>query len=212
MMSDDMTSLAKNGYWPAVARQFFDAGKYARTVELCLRMLDEEPQVLSGRILLARALYHTGQMVQAREQFLEILKADANHLVALKYMGDILFRDGEEAAGIAYYRRVFEIDPACEGLACSLSQRDVVQTTHLTIKRAGETAARRDKSPLREPAFVTETVGDIYRDQGYLQLAGEVYRRLLHVHVNDRVAGKLKDVEEKLAKGKGVYEDSNREA
>ena len=211
-MNNDTASLAKNGYWPAVAQQYFDEGKYARAVELCLRMLDEEPQVLSGRTILARALYHTGQIVQAREQFLKILKADADHLVALKYMGDILFRDREEAAAIAYYRRVFELDPACEGLSCSLSQRDVVQTTHLTIKRAAETSARRDKSPLREPAFVTETVGDIYRDQGYLQLAGEVYRRLLTVRVNDRVASKLKDVEEKLAKGKGLYEDANREA
>lgn len=211
-MDNDTTTLAKNGYWPAVARQYFDEGKYARTVELCLRMLDEEPQVLSGRILLARALYHTGQITQAREQFMEILKTDANHLVALKYMGDILFRDGEEAAAIAYYRRVFEIDPACEGLACPLSQRDVVKTTHLTIKRGAENAPRRDRSPLREPAFITETVGDIYRDQGYLQLAGEVYRRLLHNRLNDRVAGKLKDIEEKLAKGKGIYEDANSEA
>jgi tetratricopeptide (TPR) repeat protein len=191
-------ALARKGYWPALARKYFDEGKYSKAVELCLRMLEDEPDVLSGRVILACSLYLAGQYERARERFLEILRRDPANLVALKHLGDIFFRDGEEAAAMAYYRQVFEIDPCCRGLYCPVDKKETVQTRQLTLKRPGEKITKKQRMPLQEPAFITETIGDIYCDQGYYQLAGEVYRRLMVGNENSRIAEKLKEVERKL--------------
>jgi tetratricopeptide (TPR) repeat protein len=196
----DIRALAAQGYWPAMAATYFDEEKYAKVVDLCLRMLEKEPQVISGRVILARALYHAGQHRQAREQFVEVLKLDPANIIALKYLGDLLYREGEKAAAMAYYRRVFEIDPQCGGVACSLDREDAIETTQLTIKRSGEKVESKPKRQLREPVFITETVGDIYREQGYLQLAREVYRRLLVDRRDTRIADKLRETEDKLSK------------
>jgi tetratricopeptide (TPR) repeat protein len=202
--------LAEKGYWPAIASEYFAAGKYSKAVDLCQQKLESEANVVSGRVILARSLYHAGQYVNAKEQFLQVLKYDATNLVALKYLGDILYRDGEEATALAYYRRIFEIDPHCQGLSCPLKQSGAVEVKQLTIRRARESITGKKSIPLREPAFITETVGDIYREQGYLQLAREVYRRLLKDKDSSRIMEKLSETEEKLDKKEGIHEDTHR--
>jgi len=204
------SGLARAGYWPTVAQEHFSRGEYSQAVDLCLRMLDVEPNVISGRVVLARSLFHAGQYQQAREQFMQVLKADAANLVALKYLGDILYRGGEAAAAMAYYRRILEIDPCCRGLSSSLERKETTETRQMTIRRGEDGVESRGTSPLREPAFITETIGDIYRDQGYFQLAREVYRRLLMRHENARIVDKLREIEEKLSKKDNLHETSNR--
>jgi tetratricopeptide (TPR) repeat protein len=204
------SSLARAGYWPTVAQEHFRRGEYSKAVDLCLRMLDLEPNVISGRVVLARSFFHAGQYQQARDQFIQVLKADAANLVALKYLGDILYRGGEAAAAMAYYRRIWEIDPCCQGLSSSLERKETTETRQMTIRRGGENLESRVTSPLREPAFITETVGDIYREQGYFQLAREVYRRLLKRQENARIVDKLRDIEEKLSKKDNLHETSDR--
>jgi tetratricopeptide (TPR) repeat protein len=201
--------LAQQGYWPAVASEYFAEGNYSKAADLCMRMLENEPQVVSGRVILARSLYHAGQFRQAREQFVQVLKFDSDNLVALKYLGDVLFRAGEEAAAMAYYRRVFEIDPHTSGLKCAIEKAETVETRQLTIRRPSETVPVRKSRPLLEPAFITETAGDIYREQGYFQLAREVYARLLQGRENNRIADKLRETEDKLNKKEGAHESSN---
>ena len=197
---DNSIELSRKGYWPAMAAQFLDEEKYSRAVDLCRRMLESEPEIISGRVILARSLYHAGEYKQAREQFSQILREDASNLVALKYLGDLLFREGEEAAALAHYRRVLEIDPCCRGLVCPVERAEEVRMRQLTIKRAAEQVVKRDKAPLSEPAFLTETIGDIYQDQGYFRLAEKVYSRLLAERDNNRIAGKLRDIKDKLGK------------
>ncbi len=208
--TDTGNQLVQAGYWPAVAEGYLTEGKYSKAAELCQRMLDLEPNVISGRCILGRALFHAGQYTEARTHLVTALKQDPANLVALKYLGDILHRDGEEAAAMAYYRRIFEIDPRCGGVWCSLASDDSQTTRQVTIKRSGESVLRKKRAPLREPAFITETIGDIYRDQGYYHLAHEVYRRLLDQSNNNRIAEKLRETEERINKKEGHDEASNR--
>jgi tetratricopeptide (TPR) repeat protein len=198
-ISDNLVvSLAAKGYWPAQARQYFDEKKFSLAVELCLRMLDDDPDIISGRTILARALYEAGQYDQAREQFLEILNRDPSHLLALKYLGDIMYHDGEEAAAMAYYRQVLEIDPDYAGLSSQIKTNEKIQTRQITLKRSAEGVVVKETNSIQEPAFVTETIADIYCDQGYYRLAGEVYRRLMVKGSNSRIAEKLKAIERKI--------------
>jgi hypothetical protein len=109
---------------------------------------------------------------------------------------------------MAYYRRIFEIDPHCTGLSCNINEAAITETRQLTLKRASESTPPKKRTSLREPVFVTETAGDIYMEQGYLRLASEVYQRLLEGRMNSRVAEKLKTAQEKLDKKEGTHESS----
>jgi len=205
----DIPRLSRCGYWPAQAARFYEDGDFSRAVDLCLRRLEKEPDSISGRLILARSFYATGQYLPARDHFIQVLRLDADNLVALKFLGDLLYRDGEVAAAMSYYRRVMEIDPGGSGLSSSLSRPDKVETSKVTLRRAGEKVAPKKAGPLREPAFITETVGDIYLEQGYLRLAHEVYRRLAGSVENNRIAGKLRDIEAKLKEKEGIHENSH---
>jgi tetratricopeptide (TPR) repeat protein len=200
-------SLAEKGYLPAVACRHFSEGRYSAAVDICQQVLDREPHLHSVGVILARSLFHAGEHDRAHRNFLQILKNDADNLMALKYLGDIMFQRGEEAAAMTYYRRVFEVDPYCTGLCCPIKQNEIVRTRQLTIKRPRETKRRKERAPLQEPAFITETIGDIYQDQGYFRLAGEVYRRLLANNENSRIANKLKEIDKRLSK-KGSLNES----
>ncbi|MCK5124954.1 MAG: tetratricopeptide repeat protein [candidate division Zixibacteria bacterium] len=190
-------TLARKGYTPAVASQYFADGKYSRAVDICLQFMEKEPDSVSARLIVARSLFHAGEKERACEHFQKVLNLDVNNLAALKYLGDILFAEGKEAIAMSYYRRIFELDPHNNGLHCSITREDKPRTWQLTLKRPKEKSAKRKKLIL-EPVFVTETVGDIYKEQGYFELAGEVYRRLLTGSENNRIAGKLREIEGKI--------------
>ena len=118
LLTKNNPDSAGKDYWPVVIYKHFSNKEYVRTIELCQFMLEREPNLIPERVMLAQALYHTDRHQQAHNQFLQVLKSDSKNLVAMKYLGDILFQNGERAAAITYYRRVMNIDPRCRGLYC----------------------------------------------------------------------------------------------
>jgi len=196
--SDDLVpQLASRGYWPARAAQHLKEKRFSRAVEICRERLPDNPELISGRLILARALYYAGQIDSARRQFYELLARDPDNMVALKYLGDISYADGDETDAMALYGRILEIDPLCRGL-CSPINRDNRETTRtITLKSAPERAKPdRRKAQLRHIPFYTETIGDLYLAQGYPRLAAEVFRTISERNPNPRLA-------EKLAKAEG---------
>lgn len=192
-------TLAARGYWPALAAQYLAEERYSRVVELCKEHLADEPDLLSGRLIYARALYHAGQVESAAEEFYRVLSRDANSRVALKYLGDIFFVAGDEPAAMAHYQRILDDDPDSRALCCRL-QPQKAETTHtVTIRRPGEsTAATPPRPTSREIPFFTETMGDLYLSQGYPRLAADVYRTLNESGQNPRLADKLVEAEAKI--------------
>ena len=104
-------TLHSRGYWPTLAGRYLQEGKYSKAVETCKEYLAEAPELLSGRLIYARALYHAGQIDSAAEQFYYVLALDPDNLAALKYLGDIQYAAGQEVAAMASYQRVLELDP-----------------------------------------------------------------------------------------------------
>src|SRR5512140_3191068 len=97
------THLSRHGYWPAWAAASLGDGRYSETVQLCREQLAEEPSSLSGRIIYALALFKAGEEEAAREQFYHVLSADPDNVVALKYLGDIAFSEGDILTALAQY-------------------------------------------------------------------------------------------------------------
>lgn len=197
--TDSVETLASRGHRAAMAAQSLSQGKYSRAVEACKEYLSEYPESLSGRLILAQALYHAGQTESAEKQFFRALSMDPDNLVALKYLGDIKFARQDETGAMSDYRRVLELDPYCRALCCPFDTSRKETTRTITILRAEETTEETEsKRTLREIPFYTETIGDLYLAQGYPRLAADVFRNLSQTTQNPRIVEKLNRAEEKI--------------
>lgn len=188
--------LAARGYWPARARVLITQGQYARAVEICRDHLESGPDVVSGRAIYATALHLAGQSEDAAEQFFQVLSRDPDNLVALKYLGDIKYEQGDEVTAMTYYHRVQSVDPRGHGLQCPVRTKAVEQTRTVTLVRPAENPAL--PGPIRTIPFYTETLADLYIAQGYPRLAAEIYRVLNERQNTPRLAGKLAQAEQSI--------------
>ena len=191
--------LRAKGYWPARAAKYLQEYKYSRAVEVCQAGLAEDDVPVSGRLIYAQALYLAGEVESATKQFHEVLSRDPDNLAALKTFGDIKFSEGDEVGALAIYRRILEIDPDCRGVKTELSQskRQTIRTITLNRSRHEKQSPKQEVS-LRRISFFTETVADIYMQQGYPRLAAEVYRTLNEDIQNPRLADKLSKAEQNI--------------
>lgn len=200
--SADQTTrhLAAGGYWPARAAIFLAEEKYSRAVEICNANLAEHPDLISGRLILARALLKAGQIESATRQFSQVLSRDANNLVALKLLGDIKFAEGDKAGAMALYGHIQEIDPDCRGIRSPL-KRTRAETTHtITLKHAKEQKTTRPASAgSHSIEFFTETIGDLYLQQGHSRLAVEVFQAIAERNPSPRIADKLAKAEQRIS-------------
>ena len=194
-------TLAATGYWTARAAKYFYEGQYSRAVVLCKENLPHHTSLVSAHLIYARALYHAGQLDSAAEQLFAVLALDTDNIVALKYLGDLNYRRGDEFTAMSYYLRILELDPLCEGLKSDLNNQPsgVKETTRtITISRPGEKTPSKKKPLLRDIHFYTETVGDLYLAQGHPRLAAEVFRVLNNREQNPRLIEKLSKAEQKV--------------
>lgn len=195
----DLTDkLAEAGYWPARAERLLDEGRFADAVALCREQLVTNPHAVAGRTFYGLALYRAEQIEAAAEQFYFLLSRDPDNLVALKYLGDIKFAIGDELGAMTYYHRIQQLDPNGSGIGCDLQPRSNERTRTITLNRPGEDAGKPDRS--RTIPFYTETMGDLYLNQGHPRLAAEVYRTIYEENANPRLAEKLGRAEKLISR------------
>ena len=138
-------------------------------------------------------------MESAEAQFFKALTCDPDNLVALKYLGDIKFAQKSEFEAMAFYWKIFAIDPNCRGVKSSLDVSSKATTRTITLKRADEPVPPSEvKKPLRNIPFYTETIGDLYLDQGFPRLAEEVFIEIQKHKNNPRIAEKISFAREKI--------------
>jgi len=196
-MKNELTAeLAVKGYWPAKAKEYFENRKYSKTVELCTSMLKDNPEILSARILLAQALYHSNQLNEAESQFYRILQVDPDNILALKYLGDLKFRAGDKIVAFSFYERVLKLDRYTTGLKSSLAKEELDRSkeiTLLTFRKKGE-SIENTRERLRQLPFDTETTGDLLMEQGHTRMAGNIFRKLFKKTESPRLREKLEKI------------------
>jgi tetratricopeptide (TPR) repeat protein len=190
MSNSLLLELSHKGYWPAVAMEYLLERKYSRAIELCQLRLTEHPDILSGRIILARAFFHSGQYEVAEEQFYEMLQIDPDNLVALKYLGDLKFRMGDEITAFSFYARIQQMAPLSGGISSFIYNKPVTETKVLALHR-GREEYRSSHEELRRIPFKTETLGDLLLAQGHPRLAAEIFQILAEDTANNRIREKL---------------------
>lgn len=196
-MNNELTpELAEKGYWPAKAKEYLDDKKYSKAVALCTSRLKDDPEILSGRIVLARALYHSNQLNEAESQFYRILQIDPDNILALKYLGDLKFRSGDEAVAFSFYERVLKLDRYTRGLTSSLDRNKKDRSkeiTLLTFQKKGE-SIEKTRERLRKLPFDTETTGDLLLEQGHSRMANRIFTKLYSQNESPRLLEKLEKI------------------
>ncbi|MEU1014094.1 MULTISPECIES: tetratricopeptide repeat protein [unclassified Streptomyces] len=86
------------------ARQFFDAKEYATAARILAALVDEVPEQVAPRLLLARAYYHSAQLLRAEAELSKVLELDPVESYARLMLGRTLERQGRPADAAPHLR------------------------------------------------------------------------------------------------------------
>lgn len=180
-MSDDLQNLIErydrardSRLFAPLADAYRKNGDIDKAIEVLERGLERMPQYASAHVILAKCYYDKGATERAKAEFRRVLELDAENLVALKFMGDILLAEDKRPEAAECYRKLLAVDPTNAGVARALKEMEasfVVKEIDLADERK-----TRDERP-RELA--TMTLAGIYAAQGYYNKALRIYRDVL---------------------------------
>ncbi|MGW1146944.1 tetratricopeptide repeat protein [Streptomyces sp. NPDC002454] len=86
------------------ARMFFDSKEYLTAARILSGLVEEEPEQVAPRLLLARAYYHSAQLGRAEEQLRAVLERDPVEGYARLMLGRTLERQGRDAEAALHLR------------------------------------------------------------------------------------------------------------
>ena len=191
--------LVQKGYWPARAAKYLAEEKYSKAVELCKENIKQCDKLLSVSLIYGQALYYAGQLETASEHFFYVLTREPDNIVALKFLGDINYAEGDTLSAMTHYKKIFEIDPDSKIVFSKLSKSPKETTRVITLKKGEEEISDLpDFQVTRKIPFYTETIGDLYLNQGFPKLAYEVFNRLNKEESNSRLADKLQRAKDQI--------------
>ena len=104
-------------YFAPLANEYRKLGDLVQAISLCRAHLPHQPGHISGNIVLAQALFESGELVEARRSFEAALEMDPENLIALRHLGDIAKQEGATEAARAWYQRVLDADPRNDEIA-----------------------------------------------------------------------------------------------
>ncbi|MEU5387316.1 tetratricopeptide repeat protein [Kitasatospora cineracea] len=94
----------------ARAQLFFDSKAYADAALILTGLVDEVPEQVGPRLLLARSYYHSAQLRRAEEQLREVIARDPVEHYAHLVLGRVLERQGRHTEAVPYLRLAAAFD------------------------------------------------------------------------------------------------------
>ncbi|MFD7867892.1 tetratricopeptide repeat protein [Streptomyces sp. NPDC059783] len=86
------------------ARFFFEAKEYTTAARILTGLVDEVPEQVAPRLLLARAYYHSARLVRAETELRAVLERDPVEEYARLMLGRTLERQGRQAEADTHLR------------------------------------------------------------------------------------------------------------
>lgn len=83
---------------------FFDAKDYTTAARILEGLVDEVPELVAPRLLLARAYYHSARLWRAETELRAVLERDPVESYAQLMLGRTLQRQGRDAEAAPYLR------------------------------------------------------------------------------------------------------------
>lgn len=145
-------------------------GMLSQAIEVCIQGLLHHPNLLSGRVALARALYDAGEIHKARQEAEAVVKSAPENLAALRLLASICRDQGDSAALLKALGAIVSLDPSDREALAELS----------ALEQDGESSSEdpAGESGKKNREIITRTLAEIYAAQGYYDKAIEMYRKL----------------------------------
>jgi 3-dehydroquinate synthase len=165
----------------SLSEAYRQIGMLDDALEVALKGTGNLPGFCPGVTALARIYAQQGDLPKAAEAFEKALAIESNNLQALKGLAKVRHRQGSPELARRHLQRVLGIDPEDSSAKKLL---DLLGPTPLESghPELGDNKPPRvvgkDSGPQPIP---TETVADLYRKQGLLKEAGEIYRNILKI-------------------------------
>lgn len=166
------------------ARRAYDllaSGDHAPALDLAVRGTTRFPDYATGWFIRARAEWQMHLQEAALISVERCLAVEPTFLTAWELLASIHGHAGRETLARAAHQRLEELQATVSTSSTALEK----SPTHAVTTAARPT--RRNALVLVKPAgsFETPTLAEVYRRQGLLDRALEVYRRILERHPED---------------------------
>ncbi|GAA2941413.1 MULTISPECIES: tetratricopeptide repeat protein [Streptomyces] len=86
------------------AKLFFEAKEYVTAARILGGLVEEMPEQVAPRLLLARAHYHAARLIKAEDELREVLERDPVEHYARLMLGRTLERQGRQAEAATHLR------------------------------------------------------------------------------------------------------------
>ncbi|MDR2592978.1 MAG: hypothetical protein LBC59_09305 [Chitinispirillales bacterium] len=101
----------KSRAFSRLADLYRESGDLKGAVELCRAGLNEHPDYVTGRLVLARCYKEQGNLAAAADESMKVCTADIRNPVALRMMADIYLASGRAAAAGSLYAILSDMEP-----------------------------------------------------------------------------------------------------
>jgi tetratricopeptide (TPR) repeat protein len=163
-----------------LAEAYFEREMYEKAIEVCVNGLRLRPHDLRARVILGLSFLRTGAWDRAETELLKAREMLEINAVAYEALAEIYTEKGDSEKA-EQHRNVFQI------LHSSAPDGPGTETP------ASEIELESLDLPQEDPDVVTVTMAELYVQQGHLEKAAAVYRKILEnapgtVGVEDRLA------------------------
>lgn len=201
-------------FFAPLANAYRKAGDLSRSISLCQRYLQDQPDNLHGQVVYGRALFDAGRLDEAEVIFGIAFALDPEHLITLRQLGDIARLKHEAIEAIEWYKRVLDADPRNDEVLALVNE---LNTASAPVDQIAESPASSDlrvevglgleigggadldaqsdgagSSPSESLAahetpsvFVTATMAELYLKQGFRNKARQIYQQLAAMNPSD---------------------------
>lgn len=108
-------------YFAALANEYRKNGEFEQAIELCRAQLEQQPEHLSGRVVLGQALFDAFRYAEARQELTTAIQLDPENFIALRLLGELAAQDGDQDIAREFFSRARDIEPRNEQLLAALA-------------------------------------------------------------------------------------------
>ena len=183
MMSKDPSSQV----FVYLAESLWEREMYEEAIEICTKGLRLRPHDLRARVILGLSYLRTGALDSAETELLKAKEMLEINTVIYRNLAELYDKKGDSEQAF-HYQKLFEaLHPSA------------VAEVETEVDEAGAASVAREASPEDAEMMDTVTLAELYEQQGHVDKAIEVYRKVLETSPEtEEVEARLAELEKRI--------------
>ena len=191
-------------YFVPLANAYRAVGRSQQAIETLKEGLERHPDYLSARGALAAAYHSAGLTTEAEEEAQRVLAAQPENLLVRRLLVACHRERGRLGEALAETRQILRLAPDDTRIQATLEELEALldQDAKEAVAEAPPAEPTPAEAPTEEPTEPepTETLAELYANQGHLEEAIAVYHSLLEKEPeNERLHQRLEALQGELA-------------